>query len=297
MPRDNLRTVGMDAKHCKRNQSKNTSLEVFFVVAFFPQIRHATRMQSNIQNHNNSSFSPNNDESKKLVVYSRISREKGGDSKDISLDNQKALAADYARLNGMSVIGEYTEIQSAKKASNRPEFQKAIAQAKKEKAVLFLYSLSRGFRSTTDALLISQELGDAGADLVSWTEKIETHSPSGKMFFTIVAAMNTYEREILCERTKSALAHKKRNGEKTGGSIPFGYRVNKNGKLIVIKSERATVKKMVAMRTKGKTYKAIAEDLNAKKILSKTGRQWAINVVRRIVIAEQNELLGGEGVI
>ena len=70
--------------------------------------------------------------------------------------------------------------------------------------------------------------------------------------------------------------------------MPFGARVSKNGKLIPIKSEQKIISTMVSSRDEGKTYKAIADELNTKKIPSKTGRKWQINVVRRIILSQKN---------
>ena len=90
-------------------------------------------MLNHTKNHNNDSFSTNTNESTKVVVYARISREKNHGS-DVSLDNQIACGRNWASLNGYSVVAEYIEVKSAKKASNRPEFQKAIKKIKEEKS-------------------------------------------------------------------------------------------------------------------------------------------------------------------
>jgi DNA invertase Pin-like site-specific DNA recombinase len=42
-----------------------------------------------------------------------------------------------------------------------------------------------------------------------------------------------WERETIGERTTEALAHKHSKGEKTGGDVPYGYRLVSDGKTLV----------------------------------------------------------------
>ena len=110
----------------------------------------------------------------------------------------------------------------------------AVALVMKEKSTLFLYQLSRGFRSTLNSIEVSERLDKAGANLVSYSEDIASHTPSGKLYFTIISAMAQFEREMIGLRTKDALAHKKANGSKLGGITPFGFKL--------IKKTRKTLK-------------------------------------------------------
>ena len=241
-------------------------------------------MMKNLKNNSKAGNSPENNETPKIVLYARISREKREGITDVSLDNQIDTGHRYATLNGYTVIGEYREIQSAKKASNRPQFMEAIALAKKEKAILFLHAMSRGFRSTVDAIVISQELEKSGANLVSHSENIESQTPSGKLFFTMITAMAQFEREMIASRTKDALTHKKNKGEKLGGRVPFGFRVTKNSpKLIPIKSEQKTITRILNLRLEGLSLRRIGEALSREKITSKLGGEWHPNVIRRII--------------
>ena len=68
----------------------------------------------------------------KYVAYYRVSTDRQGKS-GLGLDAQKAAVAD--RLNGgrWQIAGEFTEIESGKRAS-RPQLDAAIAACKKHKA-------------------------------------------------------------------------------------------------------------------------------------------------------------------
>ena len=61
-----------------------------------------------------------------------------------------------------------------------------------------------------DALVISERLERAGADLVSLSEKIDTTTAAGKMVFRMLAVLSEFERDQLSERTAAAMAAERR---------------------------------------------------------------------------------------
>ena len=147
-----------------------------------------------------------------------------------------------------------------------------------------VYSLSRLARSTRDAIEIAERLDRAGADLVSLTEKIDTTTAAGKMVFRMLAVLAEFERDLVSERTTAALAHKRRIGERTGG-IPYGYRLADDGvQLVAIGAEQAIIADIRAMRSAGKSYRAIADELTEGGVPTKKGRgRWSHQAVARII--------------
>jgi site-specific DNA recombinase len=143
------------------------------------------------------------------------------------------------------------------------------------------YSLSRLSRSTKDMLSIAEELEKKGADLVSLTEKIDTTTAAGKMVFRMLAVLNEFERDLVSERTRTALAHKKANGE-TYSPIPFGYKAVE-GKLVKVEREAKLVAEILRKRGEGMTLREIASDLNDRGIKGKRGGKWYASTVRYLV--------------
>ncbi len=88
----------------------------------------------------------------------------------------------------------------------------------------------------------------------------------------------------LSERTTAALAHKKRNGERTGG-IPFGFKLAGDGvQLVAIEAEQAVIADIRAMRQAGKSYRAIADALTERGVATKKGNGcWSHTAVAGIV--------------
>ena len=112
---------------------------------------------------------------------------------------------------------------------------------------------------------------DAFPPLLGTVDPVE--SASGKMVFRLLAVLAEFERDQISERTKSAMAYKKANGEKVGPT-PFGFD-KVDGKIIPNEAELNVVKKMRMLRAKRLSYQRIADDLNENGIPTKNkGKQW-----------------------
>lgn len=98
----------------------------------------------------------------------------------------------------------FTDQQSGKSRKNRPGLESLLGFAREGDSIL-VYSLSRLSRSVRDCLEISEELNNRGIDLVSLTEGIDTKSPAGRMYFTVLCALNQMQREQLVEATRAGL--------------------------------------------------------------------------------------------
>jgi len=82
--------------------------------------------------------------------------------------------------------------------------------------VLLVWKLDRLSRSTRDLLNTFAELDAPGVDFISYENQIDTTTPSGKLFFTIVAAFAQFERENIRERVIGGLENAKRKGKIPG---------------------------------------------------------------------------------
>lgn len=208
----------------------------------------------------------------KAVGYCRVSTEAQA-VEGISLEAQEARIKAWAEANGYELVAIHVDAGlSGGKASNRPGLQASLTDACRLKAVLVVHSLSRLARSTKDALSISERLDKAGADLVSLSERIDTTSAAGKMIFRMLAVLAEFERDQVSERTAAAMAHLKAQRKRVG-AVPFGFD-EADGCLISNEQEQATLVRLKALRAKGMSYQAVANELNHAGIQTKNGRQW-----------------------
>lgn len=217
------------------------------------------------------------------IGYIRVSS-LGQAVEGISLEAQAAKIRVWAAANDYEVQAIHQDAGvSGGKTTNRPALQKALQEATDGKA-LIVYSLSRLARSTKDAIAISERLAKAGADLVSVSEKIDTTSASGKMVFRLMAVLSEFERDLVAERTKLAMAHLRSQGKRVG-QVPFGWKLCSGGKkLKVDEREQIVIKTMLRLRKRGRSFNKIAAGLAAKGCIAKSGRcRWSGKVVRGIL--------------
>ena len=220
----------------------------------------------------------------KAIGYVRVSTQ--GQAEDgVSLDAQEAKVRAWADLNGADdVVIFRDEGISGKRSDNRPGLQAALGAVGKGDA-LIVYSLSRLSRSTKDTLILSETLLKKEADLVSLSERIDTTTAAGKMVFRMLAVLSEFERDQISDRTRFALAHKKAQGEKTGGDVPFGYKV-RGGKLVRHAEEQKAIDRIMDLNGKGESLRSICRRLEEAGIARKRGsRSWHPVTVQRIIRA------------
>ena len=216
----------------------------------------------------------------KAIGYIRVSTEQQADE-GVSLEAQRAKIEAWCLANDCELVGVHVDAGiSGKSMDKRPGLQKALAETGKGMA-LVVYSLSRLARSTRDTLAISERLDKSGADLVSLSERIDTTGAAGKMMFRMLAVMAEFERDVISERTKAALTHKKVTGQKYA-PVPFGYS-EIEGRLEVVEAEAQIVAEINCMRFEGSSMQAIANYLNEQGIKGKQGGKWYASSVRCIL--------------
>ena len=218
----------------------------------------------------------------KVVGYIRVSTEKQV-NEGISLEAQEAKIKAWAELNDSELLDILKDAGISGAKDNREGLKKALELATEHKAALVVYSLSRLSRSTRLTCEIGDKLDKAGADLVSISEKIDTTTAAGKMVFRVLAAMAEFERDQVSERTKLALSHKKANGEKTGGDVPFGWDADDSGKLIENDTEQHIISLIFDAWGRGKSLGSIAKKLNNEDYKTKRGSKFYAQTIKNII--------------
>ena len=221
---------------------------------------------------------------KTATAYIRVSTEDQA-TDGVSLDAQRAKIEAWCLVNDMTLGQVFVDAGlSGKRADNRPQLQAALSTVCNDGGVLVVYSLSRLARSTKDTIIIGERLDKAGADLVSLTEKIDTTSAAGKMVFRMMAVFAEFERDLVSERTCSAMAHKKSKGERVG-TVPFGYDLAADGVTLVENADQLRAIELIHnLKETGYSLRAIAEALDAAGIATANGKgSWKHSTVKSIL--------------
>jgi len=127
---------------------------------------------------------------------------------------------------------------------------------------LIFSKLARLTRNTKELLEFADYFLECKADLISIAETIDTSSPSGRLFLTIIAAMAKWERSEITERIKASVVTRAKLDKPLCGSSPYGY--HWKDKQLIINPEQAPARKM-----------------NEAGYRSREGAPWSDNAVKR----------------
>lgn len=222
------------------------------------------------------------DNKMKAVLYARVSTEEQA-TEGYSINAQKELLYEYANKNNIEIIEEYIdEGKSGKSIEGRPEMKRLLRDAKDENFnAVIIYKLDRLSRKTKDALEIAEKLDFHNVQLISYSENIDTTTPGGKMFFTILSSVAEMERSTIIDRAKMGMVQRAKEGYYNGGRV-LGYdSINKH---LVINEEEAHIIRLIfdyAEQDLG--YKAIVSRINTMGYKTKRGFDFSINTIKQIL--------------
>lgn len=221
----------------------------------------------------------------RVLGYVRVSTEEQA-SQGHSLGAQRSKLIAYAALYDLDVVEIVEDEGFSAKTLNRPGMQKVLAclSAGIAEAVVVV-KLDRLTRSVADwQLLIERYFSEKGGkQLLSVTDSIDTRTAAGRLVLNVLLSVAQWEREAIGERTREALQHKIRKGERVG-KVRYGYNLDPDGKtLIPNEDEQFVIESIKVMRLNGASYRQIAQALNDRNVPSKNGGLWRHTAVERIL--------------
>src|SRR5215218_2936340 len=143
----------------------------------------------------------------RFIAYHRVSTAQQGRS-GLGLEAQRQAVADYLDGGAWTLVAEYTEVESGKRA-DRPELAKALAACRAHRAVLVIAKLDRLSRNAHFLLGLQK----AGVEFVAADMPTANRLTAG-----IMALVAEEEARMISARTKAALAAAKVRGKALGGA-------------------------------------------------------------------------------
>lgn len=229
----------------------------------------------------------------RVAAYLRVSTEEQARS-------GLGLSAQRAKVEAMATVKDWPPplfyvdegISGTKESRNRPALAQMMdAAAAGEIDAIIVNSIDRLARKARLTLELAEEFQRYGVTLVSCKENIDTTTPAGQLFLTVLAGMAQFERDLIADRTRVALAeHSRRDGE-SGGRLPYGYAREEKG-LRIERDQARIVRRIFTLRQSGLTLRAIAAHLNKRGYASPQGRHWHHSSVAA-VLANEDYYRGG----
>ncbi len=147
---------------------------------------------------------------KRVALYVRVST--GEQNADLQVNE----LTEYAAFRKWQTVETYADKMSGAK-DRRPALDRLMADAKRGKFdAVAVWRFDRFARSTSHLLRALEEFAALGIDFVSLKESIDTSTPTGKMIFTVLAAVAELERNTIRERVIAGQKAAKRRGVRFG---------------------------------------------------------------------------------
>lgn len=211
-----------------------------------------------------------------VVGYLRVSTDEQADS-GAGLAAQRIAIEREADRRGWQLLSvEVDAGASGKSLNGRPALATALAAVRRGDAdVLLVAKLDRLSRSLLDfAALMAQSKAEGWA-LVALDLGVDTSTPSGEFMAGVMASAAQWERRIIGQRTKDALAARRAQGVRLGNARTIPPKV---------------LKRIVRERGAGKSLPAIARGLTADGVpTARGGAVWSHSTVQYVLDSLERE--------
>lgn len=205
----------------------------------------------------------------RVVGYVRVSTQEQGDS-GAGLEAQIHAITRECEHRRWTLERICQDVASGSSRDHRPALRDALAMiAAGEADTLMVSKLDRLSRSVADFGAIIEDARRDGWNIVIIDLGVDLSTPAGEMVATIMAALAQWERRVISQRTRDALASRKREGVRLGR--PVGVDPDTEGMILTL-------------HRSGAGLRAIATALNAHGIPKpQGGATWRASSVRAIL--------------
>ncbi len=204
------------------------------------------------------------------VGYLRVSTTDQAES-GAGLEAQRRAIAQACEGRGWTLADVFEDGGQSGKNLNRPGFSRAVEAVESGDAqVVVVAKLDRLSRSLMDFASVMDRAQRNGWHVVALDLGVDTSTPSGEMMANVMASFAQFERRMIGQRTKEALAIKKAQGVRIGRPPA---------------TEDSAIRRMGELREEGLSYREVASLLDKEGHSTAHGAaRWDGSTVRRVLL-------------
>ena len=202
--------------------------------------------------------------------------------KGSSITTQLEKCKSYAVLKDLTINVEVTEqVSGAVLFNSRVKGYELMQKLKKGDHIICL-EISRFSRNTLDLLQLVKKFKRMSVKL-HFTDigEVTGSDAVGSVTLTLLSSFAQFYRDQISEKSKNTKTRMRKENRYCGGKIPFGFEVNESGYLIPLEKELKVIKRMRLMRSEGKTFQYISDELTRS-----TRKKFPISWIHKILNRE-----------
>jgi DNA invertase Pin-like site-specific DNA recombinase len=205
----------------------------------------------------------------RVLAYVRVSSDEQADSR-AGLEAQRAAIERECQRRSWEVVEVIEDAGYSAKDMRRPGVRAALDQLERKQADgLVVAKLDRLSRSMLDFTGVMAKAQKQGWALVALDCAVDTTTPAGEAMAHVLATFAQFERRLIGQRTREALAVKKRQGVRLGRPPTISPRL---------------ARRIRSMRSRGLTLQAICDRLNSEGVPTpRGGKIWRPTSLRAVL--------------
>src|SRR6266567_472396 len=149
----------------------------------------------------------------KAAIYARVSTLNHGQDPQMQLRELK----EYCTRRAWEITSEYIDSGISGAKDSRPELNRMMADALKRRFdAVVCWKFDRFARSVSHLLRALETFKSLGIEFCSFSEQMDTTTPTGKMIFTVLGAVAELESSLIAERVRAGLRNARAKGRRLG---------------------------------------------------------------------------------